>query len=1068
MWLIRLAMTRPVTIMVAVVTAILLSILALTRMKVDIFPQLDLPRITVIQPYGGMDPAQMEGYIVTFYEQHFFYISGVDHVSSRSIQSAAVMDVYFQPGTDMSDAMAQVVAQVERSRAYMPPGTVTPFILRFDVGNVPVGFLVFSSNTRNLGEIQDLAFSRVRPVVSTIPGVSTPPPFGGNQRSIVVKVDTNKLNEYHLSVDDIVQAIHAGNMIMPSGVVRTGNLQRMSIINSVVGDVQNLGFIPVHQEQRGPAVYLRDLATIEDTTDILTGYALVNGRRTVYMAISKQAAASTLDVVSGVKRQIPYMQNLLPSDIKVNFEFDQSKYVTEAIRGLVFEGGLGALFTGACIFLFLADLRCSLIVILSIPFSLLAAVVGLWIGGQSVNIMTLSGLALAVGILVDEGTVVIENIHSHMAGGVSVRRAIFDASTEVVVPRLLAMLSVISVFMPSFFMTGITRSLFIPLSMAVGLAMFCSYILSGTFVPALAAWILKPHATHGAALRSRNRSLAFAAELRRRYQHLLIAALPRRKAIICGFALLGLSTVLLYPMLATEIFPAGNPTGFQLRIKAPTGTRFELTEDITKQVLDLITGSVGKKNIEVSIGYAGTQPPSYAVSNAYIWTSGPQEAILLVSFREQARIQIRQLEERLRRQLNERFPECTFTFEAGDIVNKILNFGSATPIQVDINGPKFEDDQEYGNRLLAEMKRIPQLRDVGIVQPLDYPTLNVHIDRVRAGELGVNVSQIGNALVSSTYSSRFVTPVYWRDSSSGLSYQVQVEVPQGQVNSLETVGDIPVKTGSFAGPFVHDVSKLFYGTMPGEYDHYNMSRMVSIAANLATDDLGGAATRVQKAVDRSGKPPRGVKVSLRGQVPVMRDTFIALGLGVVFAIVSIFLLLLAFFQSVRLSLTIISVIPAIIFGAVLGLLITNTTLNVQSFMGTIMATGVGVANSILVCVFAEERRLLGMSAKTAAVTGAAARLRPVLMTSLAMIFGMIPMALGMGEGGERTAPLGRAVIGGLLCSTASVLLVLPLIYSLVQRRASRKGVSVLPPEQEERPAAETRRPKDERFEQELV
>ena len=496
MWLIRLAMGRPITIIVAVAAIMLFAVLAITRMKVDIFPTIDLPRVTVIQPYGGMDPQQMEGYLVTFYEQHFFYISGVDHVSSRSIQSAAVMDVYFQPGSDMADAMAQVVAQVERSRAYMPPGTVTPFILRYDVGSVPVGFLVFSSKTRNLGEIQDLVYSRVRPVVSTTPGVSTPPPFGGNQRSIVITVDARKLSEYHLNIEDVVQAVNDGNVIMPSGIVRTGDLQRMASINSVVSNIQNLGNIPLKKGAGTQVVFMRDIASFEDTTDILTGYALVNGRRTVYMAISKQASASTLSVVDGIKNNITYMQSLLPEDIKVSFEFDQSVYVTEALLGLLIEGGLGALLTGGVVLLFLQDIRSSLIVVLNIPFALLAAVVGLWIGGQTINLMTLSGLSLAVGILVDEATVTIENIHSHLGQGRSLLPAIYDASLEVVVPRLLAMLSVVSVFTPSFFMVGATKSLFVPLSLAVGLAMFASYILSGTFVPVMSGWLLKSHKAH--------------------------------------------------------------------------------------------------------------------------------------------------------------------------------------------------------------------------------------------------------------------------------------------------------------------------------------------------------------------------------------------------------------------------------------------------------------------------------------------------------------------------------------------------------------------------------------------
>ena len=1042
MWLVRLAMSRPITIMVAVFTVVLFSVLAITRMKIDIFPQLNIPRISVVQPYGGMDPAQIEGYMVTFYEQHFFYMSGVDHVSSRIIQSAAIMDIYFQPNVDMADAMAQVVAQVERSRAYMPPGTVTPFILRFDVGNVPVGFLVFSSPTRNLGEIQDLVYARVRPVVSTTPGVSTPPPFGGNQRSIVITVDSNKLKQYQLSPDDIVNAINTGNVIEPSGIVRTGDLQRMSVLNSVVTNIQDMGSIPL---QRGPgaAVYLRDIAKIEDATDILTGYALVNSRRTVYMAISKQASASTLSVVDGVKSRLAYMQSLLPQDIKVSFEFDQSIYVTEAIRGLLFEGGLGALLTGGAVLWFLGDIRKSLIVVLNIPFALLAAMVGLWIGGQTINIMTLSGLALAVGILVDEATVTIENIHSHLSRGTELHRAIYDASQEVVIPRLLAMLSVVSVFMPSFFMVGATQSLFVPLSLAVGLAMFSSYILSGTFVPVMSAWLLKRHGKQGDS-KGHGGANDFITKLRGAYQRVLIRLIARRAVVITVFISIALGSFLIYPSLGSEIFPTGNPAAFQLRIKAPAGTRFEKTEEIAKQVLDLVSADAGANNVEVTIGYAGTQPPSYAISSVYMWTSGPQEAVLLVAFKEKAKIQIKDLQEKLRRQFAEKYPDVNFSFEAGDIVNTIMNLGTPTPIEVDINGPNFPEDKNYARKLLAEMKKIGYLRDVGIVQPLDYPIIKVNVDRVRAGQLDVTMKDIGKAFVSGTYSSRFVTPIYWRDPKSGISYQVQVEVPPSEINTLDKVGGIPVKSGNYAGPYLRDVASIQYGTMPGEYDHYNMSRLISITANLSGSDLGLAARQVDKVIKGLGKPPRGVKVTIRGQVPTMKDTFFALGLGVLFAIVAILLMLIAFFQSIRLGLIIISVIPAIIFGALLALAISHSTLNVQSFMGTIMATGVGVANSILVVVFAEERRMLGLSAKTAAITGAAARIRPVLMTSMAMIAGMVPMALGLSEGGDRTAPLAIAVIGGLLISSSAVLLVLPLIYSLVQRSASRSSVSVLP------------------------
>lgn len=1037
MWLIRLAMSRPVTIIVLVMATVILSGLAILRMKVDIFPEIRLPRVTVVQPYGGMDPAQMEGYMVTFYEQHFFYISGVEHVASKTIQGASVMDIYFQPDVDMADAMAQVVAQVERSRAYMPPGTVTPFILRYDVGSVPVGFLVFNSDTRPLGEVQDLVYSRVRPIVSTTPGVSTPPPFGGNQRSIVITVDTNKLSQYHLSSDDIVEAINSGNVIMPSGVVRTGDLQRISSVNSVVGDIQEMGNIPLNSGS-GACVYLKDIAKIKDDTDILTGYALVNGHRTVFMAISKQASASTMSVVDGIKKSLPEMQRILPNDVHVAFEFDQSVYVTEALRGLLFEGGLGALLTGGVVLLFLRDLRSSIIVVLNIPFALLGAVVGLWLCGQTINIMTLSGLSLAVGILVDEATVTIENIHSHLNRGIELRRAIYDASLEVVIPRLLAMLSVVSVFTPSFLMVGPTQSLFVPLSLAVGLAMFGSYILSGTFVPVMAAWMLKGHHS------GHDEEKGLMGKVRKRYQRTLISLMHVRWLVIAIFVVVASSSAFLYPLLGSEIFPAGNPRSTQLRLKLPVGTRFEKTEVVTKKVLDIIGDEAGKDKLEVTIGYVGTQPPSYAVSNLYMWTSGPQEAVLMVEYKETAGINLKEMQDRLRERFTKELPDLTVSFEAGDIVNKVMNFGAATPIRVDISGPNYERDKTYSNMLLGRLSQLKTLRDVQIVEPLDYPTVDVAIDRIRAGQLGVTVKDVARALVSSTYSSRFVTPIYWRDPKSGLSYQVQMEVPQEQVHSLNTIGAIPVKTSGYSGPFVRDVANVSYGTMAGEYDHYNMQRTVCISANLSSDDLGGAIRQVQSIIDSSAQPPRGVNVTMRGQVQTMRETFFALGMGVLFAIVAIFLLLVGFFQSVRLSLIIVSVIPAILAGALISLTLTHTTVNVQSFMGAIMATGVGVANSILVVVFAEERRMLGISSKSAAITGAAARLRPVLMTSIAMIAGMVPMALGLSEGGDRTAPLGRAVIGGLLVSTCAVLLVLPQIYAIVQRKSSRQGASVMP------------------------
>src|SRR5262247_146333 len=490
MWLINTALRRPFTILVAVIGVALGSVLAVTRMPVDIFPNLNLPVIYVAQPYGGMDPAQMESFLTSYYEYHFLYVSGIEHVESRSIQNVALLKLYFHPGTEMSQALAQVIAYVERSKAFMPPGTVNPFVMRFDAGSVPVGQLVFSSETRGVAEIQDLALFRVRPVFSTLPGVSAPPPFGGNQRTVIVRVDPERLRSYSMSPEEVAKAIAAGNAILPAGNVRTGDLNRLAPMNGVVRDIRELAELPIRNGP-GPNVYVHDIGVVENGSDILTGYGLVNGRRTVYIPVTKRSDASTLDVVNRVKTALPSFQALVPEDIKVSFEFDQSTYVKNAIRGLAVEGALGAILTGLMVLLFLRDLRSALIVVVTIPFALLGALVGLWLTGQTVNVMTLGGLALAIGILIDESTVAVENIHTHLARGEPLKSAVLEATHETITPRLLAMLSVLAVFVPSFFMVGVARALFIPLSLAVGFAMLASYFLSNTLVPLLSVWLLR-------------------------------------------------------------------------------------------------------------------------------------------------------------------------------------------------------------------------------------------------------------------------------------------------------------------------------------------------------------------------------------------------------------------------------------------------------------------------------------------------------------------------------------------------------------------------------------------------
>jgi len=1034
MWMIHLALRRPMTVFVATISVALMAVVAYLRMPVDIFPNLNLPVIIVAQPYGGMDPAQMEGFLVYYYEYHFLYITGIDHVESKSIQNVGLIKLYFQPGTDMSQALAQTVSYVDRSRAFMPPGTVAPFVVRFDAGTVPIGQLIFSSESRSLGEIQDLALNRVRPMFATLPGVSAPPPFGASQRTIVVRVDPDRLRSFDMSPEEVMRALAAGNAILPGGNVRVGDINRVAKLNTPVAQIKELETLPI-RTGAGAAVYLRDVGVVEDGSDVATGYALVDGRRTVYIPVTKRADASTLDVVKRVKAALPRMQSAIPEDIHISFEFDQSTYVTNALWGLATEGALGALLTALMVWLFLRDFRSALIVVITIPFALLAALVALWLSGQTVNIMTLGGLALAIGILVDEATVAIENVHTHLAHGEPPARAVLNACGEVLTPQLLAMLSVLAVFVPSFFMTGIARSLFVPLSLAVGFAMLASFVLSNTLVPALATGLLgqKKQGTDDG---------SFVHKLQDRHARLLDRVSPLRWAIVVVYLVVTVAgVVLLANSVPTDMFPPVDSGQFQLRLRARTATRLERTEVIALKALDAIRAEAGPNNVEITLAFAGNPTSNYPINSIYLWSSGPHEALLLVALRPRSGIRIEQLKERLRQKLPALLPTVTVSFEAGDIVSQIMNFGAPTPIQVAVSGPNLAADRAFAEKVRAEMQKIPSLRDLQFEQPLDYPTVDINIDRVRAGQLGVTVDQIGRSLAAATSSSRYVVPNYWRDPNSGIAYQVQVEIPQARTGSIEDVTSLPAMPGGAMRPLIGDVAQVSYGTTPGEYDRYNQQRMITISANTAGIDLGHAAALVREAIRRAGEPPRGVAVALRGQVAPMDDTLFGLGIGLVLAIVVIFLLLAANFQSLRLAGVVLASVPAVMLGVGLALLMTGTTLNMQSFMGAIMAIGVSVANAILLVTFAEKARYAGESAGAAAILAARTRLRPILMTSLAMIAGMIPMALALGEGGQQTAPLGRAVIGGLAASTITVLFVLPFVFSLVQNRTSRASRS---------------------------
>jgi multidrug efflux pump subunit AcrB len=1038
MWIIRTALRRPVTVLIGVIGVALLSLLAIQRMKVDIFPDLGTPVIYVAQPYGGMDPAQMEGFIANYYEYHFLYVTGIEHVESRSIQGATLLKLFFHEGTDMSQAVAETVAQVNRSRAFMPPGTVPPFVVRFDGGSVPVGYLVFSSDVRSLGEIQDLALNRIRPMFGTLPGVSAPPPFGGNQRTVVVRVDPDRLRAYRMSGEEVVRSLSRGNVVTPSGNVRIGDFTEMVPVNSVVRDVQELLDIPV-RVGAGPSVFLRDVGYVEDSSDILTSYALINGKRSVYIPVTKRADASTLAVVQRVTAELPRMRAAIPDDIGVDFAFDQSGYVTSAIRSLLTEGTLGALLTGLMVLLFLGHLRSSLIVILTIPLALLGAVVALWAAGQSINIMTLGGLTLAIGILVDESTVAIENIHTHLARGAPRARAVLDAVSEVAVPMLLAMLCILAVFAPSFFMVGVGRALFVPLALSVGFAMAASYVLALTFVPILYTWVGGAHLPAASGGRFDR--------IRGAYERAARVAVARRTLVLVVYLLV--SAVAVYTIggaLGTEIFPSADAGQIQVRLRAPTGTRVERTEAMARRLLDTVAQEVGPENVVASLGFVGSQPSSYPVNTIYLWTSGPHEAVLLIALRPERALSTEALQETVRARIHEIAPGAFVSFEAADLVNQVMSFGSPTPIEVAVTGANLAASRAYAEKLRAELSAVTTLRDLQFGQALDYPVRQVRIDRERAGQLGVTVEEIGRSLVAATSSSRFVTPNYWADPNSGIAYQVQVEVPQHAMRSTEDILNVPIMQNGAARPLLGDVATVSEDTVVGEYDRYNQQRMITLTANVHGVDLGSASDEVFAAVSRAGDPPAGVTVSVRGQVAPMQETLAGLRSGLGLAIVAIVLLLAAYFQSLTVALIVVGTIPAVIAGVALSLFVTGSTLNVQSFMGAIMAIGVAVANAILLVTFAEQYRQQGMPADAAATRGAATRLRPILMTTCAMMAGMLPVAFGA----EQLAPLGRAVIGGLAAATVATLLVLPSLFALVQRRPHVHSPSLDPDDETSR------------------
>ena len=1059
------AMRRPVTTIMLVVALISSGVLALNRMRVDIFPSLNTPKIYVYLDYVGMSPSQMEGFIVNQLELYFQYVDGIQDIDTRNIQQVALCELSFYPGTDMGQAMAQVVAMSDRAMSWMPKGTLPPMIMRMDAGSVPVGYLVLESKTTSLGLMGDLAQNIIRPLVQKyVPGTVAISPFGPNMRSILVRVDPHKLRDYNLTPQDVVQALAQGNTVIPEGNVYVKDTMPLVSNNSTVLNIQDLGKIPLRLEKN---VYLRDVANFQDDTDITYGYALVNGKKSVYLPIIKKDTASALTVVADIRKSMKLFRDVVPKDVTVSFEFDESPTVVQAVKSVATEGLIGATLTGLMIMLFLRDLRSVIVVVSNIPLALLGSMVGLWLTGNTINIMSLGGLALAIGILVDEATVEVENVHAQMRSTHNVATAVLHGNLITAVPRLLALLCILSVFIPAFIMGDPLRSLFMPLTLAVGFAMISSYVLSSTFVPIMCVSLLKHMGDH-------DESKGLFAKLLKVYGKFVGASVRLRWLVIPGYLTACVLVLWLLGMqVGTELFPQVDSGEFVLRFRPPAGSNFELTREMAVKCLEEIEREAKPENIEISMGYVGQVAPNFGINNMLLFMRGPDDGQLRIALKEESGIKLNEFRERLRKVLPERVipwlakrlekgglsqtdalrqaKTSTFGFEPGDIVTEVMSFGSMTPIAVQVVGTDLKMVRQHATKIAHEMKKIPTLRDIQFEQTLDYPTVDVEIDREKAGLSGVKVEDVGKVLVMGTSSTRFTSVNYWVDARTGFDYLVEVLVPPGRLNSAAEIETLPIdNVNPLVNLMVRDVATVKQGVEPGEIDRSMSQRYLTLTANVEGTDMGRASNQVAKAIDAAGEPPRGVRVIPMGQLPPMLEMFKSLGIGLGVAVFVIFVLLTAYFQSPSTALISIGAVPGVLAGIATMLFVTNTTLNIESFMGSIMCLGVSVSNSVMLVTFMVEHWKKGSPSVQAATEGASDRLRPILMTACAMTIGMVPMALALERGSQMQAPLGRAVIGGLLMSTVATLLVLPALFALVIGKRTPGSPSIYPDDPESR------------------
>ena len=1047
MWIVRIALDRPYTFVVLALLILILSPVVLLRTPVDIFPNINIPVIAVAWQYTGLNPEELEGRLTSVYERILTTtVDNIEHIESTTVNGQAVVKIFLQPGTSLDTANAQVTAVSQTILRQLPPGALPPLIINYSASSVPILQLALSGKGLSEQQLNDMGQNFIRPQLVPVPGAVVPYPYGGKQRQVMIDLNTDLLQAKGLSPQDVLNALTNQNLVLPGGTAKIDEFEYDVRVNASPRTVAELNTLPIKQVGNS-TVYVQDVANVRDGFAPQTNIVRQDGHRGVLLSILKAGTASTISVVQGTRDLLPRIAQTLPPELKIQPLADQSIFVKAAVSGVIREALIAACLTACMILLFLGSWRSTLIIAVSIPLSILTSIIILSALGQTINIMTLGGFALAVGILVDDATVEIENIERNLAQGKEIKRAILDGASQIAVPAFVSTLCICIVFLPMFFLAGVSKFLFVPLAEAVVFSMLASYFFSRTIVPTMALYLLKSGEHHPGRGNAFSRFQAGFEKgfqrLRLSYQLLLTTAVLRRTVFIPAFLLVCLSAFLLVPWLGQNFFPGSDNGQFILHIRAKSGTRIEETARICDLIEAHIRQQIPSTEVDNVLDNIGLPYSSINYMHSTSGLLGAADADIMVSLKEKHHPTPDYVRD-LRKTLPRNFPGITFYFLPADMVTQVLNFGLPAPIDIQIDGADIDGNRQVAERTLAELRRVPGLTDLRIQQPFDYPTYDINVDRTKAAQGGLNERSVVSSVLNSLSGSFQITPMFFLNWKNGVSYNLVAQTPQYKVQSLQDLANTPITaTDTSRTGILADVASVTRSSEMEAISHYNIRRIVEIYGAVQDRDLGSASRDIDRIVEANRKSlPRGSFVTIRGQIQTMRSSYVGLLAGLGFSIVLVYLLIVVNFQSWLDPFIIIMALPAALAGIVLFLFITHTTLSVPALMGAIMCMGVATANSILVVSFAKDQLLHHGDPIEAAIEAGYTRFRPVIMTALAMIIGMIPMALGLGDGGEQNAPLGRAVIGGLLCATVATLIFVPSVFSLLHRRRVENDPSV--------------------------